>query len=73
MAELITNGHWEVAVTYGVDIDEGKFEIAAVAVWNNAHDDLNNWVASAPTKSYPPPVSSCGIRMSNCEGYCRDH
>jgi hypothetical protein len=62
----ITNGHWEVAVTYGIDIDEGNFEIAAEAVGNNVNDDLNNWVASAPSKSYPPigfpaAVNGCPI------------
>ena len=51
----ISNGKWgEIEVVYGEDRDRGEFEVAVVAVGEDAHKELNKWVDTAPDRKYPP-------------------
>ncbi|MGA2260083.1 MAG: hypothetical protein ABSH28_01465 [Acidobacteriota bacterium] len=62
----IRDGKWAVDVTYGIESDTGDFEVAAVAVGENAHNDLKKWVADNRTGRYlpmqfPSTVAGCPI------------
>lgn len=65
---MIKNGQWgPIDVTYGVASDKGEFEIAVVAVGDDANKELNKWIDQAPASNYPPmrfPATTEGCSIS---------
>lgn len=50
----IMGNQWDVLVYYGVKNDFGRFEVIAMVVDEQTHEDLKKWVTEAPGKDYPP-------------------
>ncbi|HYR06590.1 MAG TPA: hypothetical protein VEQ60_02400 [Longimicrobium sp.] len=67
----MSEGRWEVYATYGKQGELGTFDIAVVAVGDQAHQDLTQWVRDAPP-DYPPTVfpntiQECPVRLLSVE------
>jgi hypothetical protein len=66
-AQLIGN-EWEVLVYLGNKGDYGQFEIIALVVSDQTHQELENWVQNAPKTqppyqpiTFPTAVDNCSI------------
>jgi len=66
-AAQVIGEDWDVLVYYGNKGDYGKFEVIAMVVDNQTHQDLKNWVKNAP-KTNPPyqPIASLPASMEGC-------
>lgn len=55
-AAQVIGGSWDVLVQFGQKGEYGKFEVIALIVNAQTHQDLENWVRNAPntTPSYQP-------------------
>lgn len=68
----ISDGNWEVLVTFGKPSEIGTFEVAAVAVDKSTNEDLKRWVEEAQRKEFQPinfpnPVEGCPFRKVTVE------
>lgn len=67
----LEEGRWSVFVTYGVPGELGTFEIAVVAVGDQADQDLRAWVRDTrppyPPTSFPNTVEECPVRLLSVE------
>jgi len=52
-AAQIIGGSWDVLVQFGQRGEYGRFEVIALIVNSQTHQDLENWVRNAP-KTTPP-------------------
>jgi len=63
----VTEGHWNVYVTYGVRDELGSFEVAVAVVDAQADEILRRWVQEAPPEYLPTPfpnvIGQCPIQM----------